>query len=133
MDNVRLLLHDELDGSPPADTPPTRDNAIQQRVHELDSQAQSYLARPTNANFKQAIGLYERILGFGDINPAQRVSFEKRLEETLHAYEQFRAQFGELTTARQIQPPHAVHRDDTGGRGVGVNCRCVKMAIKLTD
>jgi hypothetical protein len=103
MDNVPLLLHDELDGSPPIDTPLTRDDAIQRRVHELESQAQSYLARPTNANFKQAIGLYERILGFGDINPAQRSSFERRLEETLHAYEQFRAQFGELTTARQIQ------------------------------
>ena len=82
MDNVHLLLHDELDGAPPIDTPPTRDDAIQQRVHELESQAQSYLARPTNANFKQAIGLYERILGFGDINPAQRTSFERRLEET---------------------------------------------------
>jgi hypothetical protein len=103
MDNAHLLLQDELDASPPIDAPPTRDDAIQQRMHELDSQAQSYLARPTNANFKQAIGLYERILGFGDINPAQRASFERRLEETLQAYEQFRAQFGELTTARQIQ------------------------------
>ncbi len=103
MDNVHLLLHDELDGSPPIDMPPTRDDAIQQRVHELERQAQSYLARPTNANFKQAIGLYERILGFSDINPAQRTSFDQRLEATLHAYEQFRAQFGELTTARQIQ------------------------------
>ncbi|MEP7190030.1 MAG: hypothetical protein ABI901_12635, partial [Roseiflexaceae bacterium] len=103
MDNAHLLLHDQLDGSSMLDTPPTRDDAIRQRVQELESQAQSYLARPTNANFKQAIGLYERILGFGDINPAQRTSFERRLEETLHAYEQFRAQFGELTTARQIQ------------------------------
>lgn len=103
MDNAHLLLHDQLDGSSMLDTPPTRDDAIRQRVQELESQAQSYLARPTNANFKQAIGLYERILGFGDINPAQRTSFEHRLEETLHAYEQFRAQFGELTTARQIQ------------------------------
>src|SRR5215204_2170163 len=103
MDNAHMLLHDELDGAPPISTPPTRDDAIQQRVHELESQAQSYLARPTNAHFKQAIGLYERILGFGDINPAQRTSFEQRLEETLRAYEQFRAQFGELTTARQIQ------------------------------
>lgn len=103
MDNAHLLLHDELDGSAPMDIQPTRDDAIQQRVHELESQAQSYLARPTNANFKQAIGLYERILGFGDINPAQRSSFERRLEATLQAYEQFRAQFGELTTARQIQ------------------------------
>jgi hypothetical protein len=103
MDNTSLLLHDQLDGSPTLDAPPTRDDAIQQRVHELESQAQSYLARPTNANFKQAIGLYERILGFGDINPAQRTRFEQRQEETLHAYEQFRAQFGELTTARQIQ------------------------------
>ncbi|MEO7910546.1 MAG: hypothetical protein ABIV47_12930, partial [Roseiflexaceae bacterium] len=103
MDNADLLFHDQLDGSHTLDTPPTRDDAIRQRVQELESQAQSYLARPTNANFKQAIGLYERSLGFGDINPAQRTSFERRLEETLHAYEQFRAQFGELTTARQIQ------------------------------
>jgi hypothetical protein len=103
MDNAPLLLHNELDASQPIDTPPTRGDAIQQRVHELESQAQSYLARPTNANFKQAISLYERILGFGDINPAQRSSFERRLDDTLHAYEQFRAQFGELTTARQIQ------------------------------
>jgi hypothetical protein len=103
MDNAHLLLHDQLDGSPTLVTPPTRDDAIQQRVQELESQVQSYLARPTNANFKQAISLYERILGFGDINPAQRASFDRRLEETLHAYEQFRAQFGELTTARQIQ------------------------------
>ena len=103
MDNATVLLHNQLDGSPPIDAQPTRDDAIQQRIHELESQAQSYLARPTNANFKQAISLYERILGFGDINPAQRTSFERRLEETLHAYEQFRAQFGELTTARQIQ------------------------------
>src|SRR5215218_8959673 len=103
MDNTPLLLHDQLDGSRTLDAQPTRDDAIQQRIHELESQAQSYLARPTNANFKQAIGLFERVLGFGDINPAQRSSFERRLNETLQAYEQFRAQFGELTTARQIQ------------------------------
>src|SRR5215207_9709961 len=84
MDNAPLLLHDQIDGSPTLDAPPTRDDAIQQRVHELESQAQSYLARPTNANFKQAIGLYERILGFGDINPSQRAHFERRLDETLH-------------------------------------------------
>jgi hypothetical protein len=103
MDNADLLLHDQPEAATPADIQPTRDDAIQQRVRELESQAQSYLGRPTNANYKQAIGLYERILGFGDLNPTQRASFEGRLADTLQAYEQFRAQFGELTTARQIQ------------------------------
>jgi hypothetical protein len=103
MDNADLLLHDQPEAATPADIQPTRVDAIQQRVRELESQAQSYLGRPTNANYKQAIGLYERILGFGDLNPAQRASFESRLAETLQAYEQFRSQFGELTTARQIQ------------------------------
>lgn len=103
MDNADLLLHDQPEAATPADIQPTRDDAIQQRVRELESQAQSYLGRPTNANYKQALGLYERILGFGGLNPAQRASFEGRLAETQQAYEQFRAQFGELTTARQIQ------------------------------
>jgi hypothetical protein len=103
MDNADLLLDDRPEAATPADIQPTRGDAIQQRVRELESQAQSYLGRPTNANYKQAIALYERILGFGDLNPSQRASFEGSLADTLQAYNQFRAQFGELTTARQIQ------------------------------
>lgn len=78
-------------------------DAIQQRVQELASKAQSFLNRPTNNNYKQALSLFERILGFSDLSAEQRAEYGRRLSDLRALYEQFRAQFGELTTARQLQ------------------------------
>lgn len=102
MENTQIVLDTE-NGAAPDDTAPTRVDVIQQRVQELASKAQSYMGRPTNANYKQALSLYERILAFSDINDDQRAEFQRRLADARAAYEQFRAQFGELTTARQLQ------------------------------
>lgn len=102
MSDLQTLVS-PADAGPPAEDQPVRIDAIQQRVHELASKAQSFLGRPTNANYKQALALYERILGFSDISTEQRAEYGRRLAEARGAYEQFRAQFGELTTARQLQ------------------------------
>ncbi len=106
MEDLQTVIAPEEAQAPPT-APPLRADAVQQRVQELASKAQSYLSRPTNANYKQAIGLYERILGFSDTSAEQRAEYQRRLEETREAYEKFRAQFGELTTARQLQRDEA--------------------------
>jgi hypothetical protein len=102
MDDLQSVIASE-DDLLTENAAPLRDDAVQQRVQELASKAQSYLGRPTNANYKQALGLYERILAFSDLSVDQRAEFQRRLDETRAAYERFRAQFGELTTARQLQ------------------------------
>ena len=91
--------------STPTDQPhePTASAAVQQRVTELQQQARSYLQRPTTANYKQALELYDRILGFSDLDPTQRRDIARQRAETEAAYAQFRAQFGELITASQLQ------------------------------
>ncbi len=81
----------------------SRTDAIQQRIQELDRQARSYLQRPTTANYKTAIELYDRILNFSNLTPDQQTAFQHQRDAAHTAYEQFRAQFGQLTTARQIQ------------------------------
>lgn len=103
MTEVHVIAADPPAPDDGAEPVSARLDAIQQRVHELASKAQSFLNRPTNANYKQALGLYERILGFSDIDAPQRDEYGRRLAEVRAAYEQFRAQFGELTTARQLQ------------------------------
>mgnify|MGYP005847883311 CR=1 FL=1 len=89
----------------PADQPHdiTASAAVQQRVTELQQQARSYLQRPTTANYKQALELYDRMLGFSDLDATQRSDIAQQRVETETAYAQFRAQFGELLTARQLQ------------------------------
>lgn len=91
--------------STPTDQPhdTTASAAVQQRVTELLQQSRSYLMRPTTANYKQALELYDRILGFSDLDPTQRSDIVRQRTETEEAYKQFRAQFGELITARQLQ------------------------------
>ncbi len=89
----------------PADQPhdTTASAAVQQYLTELQQQAQSYLQRPTIANYKKALELYDRMLGFSDLDATQRSDIDKQRAEIETAYAQFRAQFGELLTARQLE------------------------------
>ncbi len=88
----------------PADQPhdTTASAAVQQHLTELQQQAQSYLQRPTIANYKKALELYDRMLAFSDLDATQRSDIAKQRAEIETAYAQFRAQFGELLTARQL-------------------------------
>ena len=70
MSDLQTLVS-PADAGPPAEDQPVRIDAIQQRVHELASKAQSFLGRPTNANYKQALALYERIRGTGRVAAAE--------------------------------------------------------------
>ena len=103
--DATTLPPDEAARPIPADQPHdiTASAAVQQRVTELQQQAQSYLQRPTTANYKQALELYDRMLGFSDLDATQRSDIAQQRAETETAYAQFRAQFGELLTARQLQ------------------------------
>lgn len=83
--------------------PANLSESVNQRVTDLARQALSYLKRPTNANYKHAISLYERILGFNELQGARRTTFQEQLETTRRDYELFRSRFGELITARQLQ------------------------------
>ena len=103
MDNAHLLLHDQLDGSP-------RLIRRQRATTQFSSAYTSWKARPkatwrgrpTPTSSRRSASTSAFWASATSTRPSAR-SFERRLEETLHAYEQFRAQFGELTTARQIQ------------------------------
>lgn len=91
--------------SPVAESDPAKDRAgaIEEQVQRLSAQADSHLQTRTRDNYKAAIAAYERILGFGrDLSIEQREIYDRRLEQARNDYEGFLAEFGELSTARQL-------------------------------
>ena len=80
----------------------TQAEAKQQTVQELAAEAQSYRARPTKSNFKAAIARYRQLLALSDLTPPQVEEYSRQLRATEQDYEAFEAEFGELTTARQL-------------------------------
>jgi phage FluMu protein gp41 len=78
-----------------------RDETIQQEVQKLAEEAQRYLQAPTIENYKNAQNKYRQILGH-NLSAAQRQEFEERLRVAEQDYEDLKARFGELTTARQV-------------------------------
>ncbi len=78
--------------------------ASAQRAEQLVGEAESYLRRSaTTENYKQAISRLEQALGQGGLEPARRGQIEQRRAEVMQQYEQFRAQYQQLVTARQVQ------------------------------
>ena len=107
---TRRLL-DLQDRAQTAETPsaPPRQRAsldpsqsLQQRIQILETEAASYLRQPTNANFKAARDLFERILNYSILTPEQRRFYELRRAKVEQERVTLIARFGVLLTARQI-------------------------------
>jgi tetratricopeptide (TPR) repeat protein len=77
-------------------------DVVLQQVQELEEQAQSYLASPTDTNLKRAISYYQRILSFSALDDAEKARYHAEIQKVQQTHEEFRAIYGELTTARQV-------------------------------
>ncbi len=78
------------------------DDQTTTRVTQLIARADARLRRETTNNYKEALTLLEEALGLSESNPALKNQIEQRISEVQGRYEEFRAKFGELITARQL-------------------------------
>lgn len=73
----------------------------EKRISELVAEADFTLRTPSNANFKEAEEIFNRILGY-ELSEQQRQLYSDRKTEVIQQREQFLAKYGELITARQL-------------------------------
>ena len=74
----------------------------QQRIRDLEAEANRLLRLPTNQNYKAARDIFERILGFSMLTDEQRQYYYERVREVERDRTALNERFGQLTTARQI-------------------------------